>query len=131
MVLSLVELGVDLFDSSFPYLVTQRNGALSFPHYLPREAEDGTSLEHRDKKLKICAKEHCPEEQEGKKQEEKQCQTKEKQLEEAERKEEDGEENHKNNYINDNLKKNNEMQHNTSVYEICLKDKRSVLSSLW
>ncbi|KAG0719185.1 Queuine tRNA-ribosyltransferase accessory subunit 2 [Chionoecetes opilio] len=32
LVVSLVELGVDMFDSSFPHLVTQRNGALTFPH---------------------------------------------------------------------------------------------------
>ncbi|KAK8383905.1 hypothetical protein O3P69_015978 [Scylla paramamosain] len=139
MVVSLVRLGVDLFDSSFPYLVTQRNGALSFPHHLPRdcgsrEAEDGTSLEHRDKKLKVCAeeqgegKEKQQEEQGKEKQQEEQRQTKEKEQEETERKEEDIEESHKNNEKNEEkVKKNNEKQHNTSVYEICLKDKRFVL----
>lgn len=119
MVVSLVGLGVDLFDSSFPYLVTQRNGALSFPHRLPRDcdsrdAEDVTSLEHRDKKLKACAEEQG----EGKeKQQEEQRQTKEKQQEE------NREESHKNN----TKVKDDEKQHSTSVYEICLKEKRFVL----
>ena len=89
-----------------------------------REAEGVMRLEHCDKKLKICAEEQYPEEQEGKeKQQEEQCHIGEKQ------EEEDKEENHKDNEKKEKVK-NNEIQHNTSIYEICLKDKRLVLSLL-
>ncbi|XP_047474843.1 queuine tRNA-ribosyltransferase accessory subunit 2-like [Penaeus chinensis] len=46
-VITLVQQGVDIFDSSFPYLVTERKGALIFPISLTKE-----NLEHQNKKLK-------------------------------------------------------------------------------
>ncbi|XP_045618323.2 queuine tRNA-ribosyltransferase accessory subunit 2 isoform X3 [Procambarus clarkii] len=57
-VLKLAELGVDIFDSTFPFLVTERRGALTFPFRLNRmrthaEVSKRDNLEHQNKKLKV------------------------------------------------------------------------------
>ncbi|KAK8723617.1 hypothetical protein OTU49_011465 [Cherax quadricarinatus] len=57
-VLQLAHLGVDIFDSTFPFLVTERRGALTFPFRLNRRQNDGayskgSCLEHQNKKLKV------------------------------------------------------------------------------
>lgn len=56
-VITLVQQGVDIFDSSFPYLVTERKGALVFPISLTKEYIDEKFLKrenlgHQNKKLK-------------------------------------------------------------------------------
>lgn len=55
-VLGLIEVGMDIFDSSFPFLVTERRGALIFPNSpnsTPSKKTDNQKpLEHQDKKLK-------------------------------------------------------------------------------
>lgn len=122
VVVSLVELGVDVFDSSFPHLVTQRNGALTFPHSRhsdseTRAAEGKENLEHQDKKLKVADTEE-EEEKEGK-------QGSEEQGDEPQKKEEQEETGKK-------KKPNRKEEENgtkpaTSVYEICLADERYVL----
>ncbi|KAG7168032.1 Queuine tRNA-ribosyltransferase accessory subunit 2-like [Homarus americanus] len=58
-VLKLAEHGVDIFDSAFPFLVTERRGALTFPCRLNKTLTDGEcskndKLEHRNKRLKVC-----------------------------------------------------------------------------
>ncbi|XP_071517072.1 queuine tRNA-ribosyltransferase accessory subunit 2 [Panulirus ornatus] len=99
-VLKLAELGVDLFDSTFPFLVTERRGALTFPFDLSRKETDGTCLrkevlEHQNKKLKVSGDTPKP------------------QVEENDKKDD---------------KENNpfEEEHQTNPYEISLKDKNNM-----
>ncbi|XP_068210253.1 queuine tRNA-ribosyltransferase accessory subunit 2 isoform X2 [Palaemon carinicauda] len=55
-VLSLIEVGIDMFDSSFPFLVTERRGALTFASSLDSTHSNNTvnqeSFKHQDKKFK-------------------------------------------------------------------------------
>lgn len=132
VVVSLVEVGVDLFDSSFPYLVTQRNGVLTFPYHIhrddgSREAECETSLHHQDKKLKVCVEERQQDEHQSRGNQQNDKEHKEEQQEVKENKEE-VEENHKD-IGNDKkkIKNSDGKQPTTSVYEICLADKSFVL----
>lgn len=46
-VIMLAELGIDIFDSSFPFCVTERGAALVFPNKIGQE-----DIEHKNKKLK-------------------------------------------------------------------------------
>ncbi|KAK7072680.1 Queuine tRNA-ribosyltransferase subunit qtrtd1 [Halocaridina rubra] len=60
-ILSLTKLGVDIFDSAFPFLVTERKAALKFPVSLDSESDEtpvNDSLTHQSKKLKT---ENAPE----------------------------------------------------------------------
>ena len=45
MVLDLVKSGVDVFDSTFPYQVTERNSALVFPNKLPPDQASPVAVE--------------------------------------------------------------------------------------
>ena len=45
MVLDLVKAGVDVFDSTFPYQVTERNSALVFPNKLPPDHASPVAVE--------------------------------------------------------------------------------------
>ncbi|KAK4316985.1 hypothetical protein Pmani_011886 [Petrolisthes manimaculis] len=105
-VVRLVMAGVDIFDSTFPYLVTERCGALTFLHWLTRDPSID-NLQHQNKRLRGDSEKNQNQDEEET-WNEKEKESKSEELESTE-----GKENQCDEEVN--VK---------SSYEICLKDKR-------
>lgn len=59
-VVDLVECGIDMFDTSYTYQVTERGGALSFPTYIDRSVPEADAMFELDLKLPKYADQFIP-----------------------------------------------------------------------